>query len=97
MANAIGASHTASGGWLLFAVFVGPIALYNIARIIDPVRIRRWEALRWWRFPRNALLPEHLDFDQLASSRARRVRDRIDAIVMLALLVLIALSMRWLL
>jgi hypothetical protein len=83
-----------NGGWVLAVLFIGPILIYNIARIIDPVRVRRWEVSRWWRFRPGTRIPDHMDPDLLAKSRELRIRDRLNAIVIVVFLALLLLSMK---
>jgi len=83
-------------GRILLVLFIAPIIIYNIARIIDPVRVRRWEASRWWHFRPGTKVPEDLDGDLLATSRYRRIRDRINAIIVLTFIVFLFASLKYL-
>lgn len=73
-------------GRVLLLAFLIPVVSYLTARILDPVRTRRWEARVWWRFPPGTVVPESMDSDLLARSPSRRIWDRVQAAVLLAVL-----------
>jgi hypothetical protein len=85
------------GGRIALTVFFLPIIAYNMARIIDPARTRRWEARYWHRFPAGTEIPESLDSELLVASKSRRIKERINAVIMLAFLALLFVSLKdWL-
>lgn len=78
-----------STGWMLAALIVVPVVVHTVARIIDPAAVRRWDAKHWHRFSRGMQLPDFLNADILSQSRARRVMDRLNAIIFLGFLCMV--------
>lgn len=81
-------------GHIIEVLFLLPVVMYLIARIIDPVVARRWESRYWHRFPEGTMVPRQLDADALKASRPRRIRDRINAAIMLGFITLLLISLK---
>jgi hypothetical protein len=74
-------------GRTLILLFVTPVAVWLVARILDPVRTARFESRYWWRFPPGTALPEFIDSDMLATSLSGRLKARLQSAVLLFVLI----------
>lgn len=79
-------------GFLLASFIFVPVLVYQVARIVDPVAAQRWMNRYWNRFPEGTPLPEFLDPDVLAQSRARRILDRLGAVIFLGCLIMMLVT-----
>jgi len=64
---------------VIWVAFFVPVVVWNVFRIKDPAKTRRWMNRYWYRFPSGSLLPPRLDPSVVEQSR-ERVMERTEAV-----------------
>jgi hypothetical protein len=65
---------------------------YGVAKLIDPVKTRKWELKYWWRIRPGSILPKYLDLEELERSPRRQIQERLGAAVFVGFLLLVGFS-----
>ena len=78
-------------GQIVIVACLLPFVVWCVFTILYPVETRRWMIRYWSRLPENPVLPRYLDPAVLERSLFRRTMERMGALVMLAVLVVVFL------